>query len=384
MQIFKSIKKTLLTTVSVITLMGSLYASEPIGSISEHTGEAYLTRDLEKDALVVSGAFVPDVLLNDTAETKNGRMVIKFLDDAALDMTEYTKAYLDTVYYDPDPSKSKMTMRFVQGTARFTSGRLGMVPKKNIDLSTPTAQIAVRGTDFTTTIDELGRTLVILLPDKFGGPSGVIDVFNDGGTTTLDQAFQATMVSSFDSPPTNPVTITNLTVSMIDNMFIVNPPQEVKQAIEDQVADDLNEDQGLLDVDFLEFNELEGDAGLSNDALDEFSELDIDALDADFLPDLLDVVEELVRTTAKLDDKQAGQVGSFNLDGATGGFNKDSQYNIFEQDGDLVFFRSVNGEIRLQLAMDSSVRLDTFTDTWEGTILLNGGDDIIIVITQQN
>ena len=384
MQIFKSIKKTLLTTVSVITLMGSLYASEPIGSISEHTGEAYLTRDLEKDALVVSGAFVPDVLLNDTAETKNGRMVIKFLDDAALDMTEYTKAYLDTVYYDPDPSKSKMTMRFVQGTARFTSGRLGMVPKKNIDLSTPTAQIAVRGTDFTTTIDELGRTLVILLPDKFGGPSGIIDVFNDGGTTTLDQAFQATMVSSFDSPPTNPVTITNLTVNMIDNMFIVNPPQEVKQAIEDQVADDLNEDQGLLDVDFLEFNELEGDAGLSNDALDEFSELDIDALDADFLPDLLDVVEELVRTTAKLDDKQAGQVGSFNLDGATGGFNKDSQYNIFEQDGDLVFFRSVNGEIRLQLAMDSSVRLDTFTDTWEGTILLNGGDDIIIVITQQN
>jgi len=384
MQIFKSIKKTLLTTVSVITLMGSLYASEPIGSISEHTGEAYLTRDLEKDALVVSGAFVPDVLLNDTAETKNGRMVIKFLDDAALDMTEYTKAYLDTVYYDPDPSKSKMTMRFVQGTARFTSGRLGMVPKKNIDLSTPTAQIAVRGTDFTTTIDELGRTLVILLPDKFGGPSGIIDVFNDGGTTTLDQAFQATMVSSFDSPPTNPVTITNLTVSMIDNMFIVNPPQEVKQAIEDQVADDLNEDQGLLDVDFLEFNELEGDAGLSNDALDEFSELDIDALDADFLPDLLDVVEELVRTTAKLADKQAGQVGTFNLDGATGGFNKDSQYNIFEQDGDVVFFRSVNGEIRLQLAMDSSVRLDTFTDTWEGTILLNGGDDIIIVITQQN
>ena len=383
MQIFKSIKKTLLTTVSVITLMGSLYASEPIGSISEHTGEAYLTRDLDETPISV-GDIIPPVLLNDTAETKNGRMVIKFLDDAALDMTEYTKAYLDTVYYDPDPSKSKMTMRFVQGTARFTSGRLGMVPKKNIDLSTPTAQIAVRGTDFTTTIDELGRTLVILLPDKFGGPSGVIDVFNDGGTTTLDQAFQATMVSSFDSPPTNPVTITNLTVNMIDNMFIVNPPQEVKQAIEDQVADDLNEDQGLLDVDFLEFNELEGDAGLSNDALDEFSELDIDALDADFLPDLLDVVEELVRTTAKLDDKQAGQVGSFNLDGASGGFNKDSQYNIFEQDGDLVFFRSVNGVIRLQLAMDSSVRLDTFTDTWEGTILLNGGDDIIIVITQQN
>ena len=183
---FKSIRKTLLTTVSVATItVGSLSASEPIGSITEHKGEAYLTRDLQQEPIAV-GAVIPDVLLNDTAETKDGRMLIKFLDNAQLDMTEFTKAYLDKVYYDPDPSKSKMTMRFVQGTARFTSGRLGMVPKQNIDLSTPTAQIAVRGTDFTTTIDELGRTLVILLPDEFGGPSGVIDVFNDGGSITLD------------------------------------------------------------------------------------------------------------------------------------------------------------------------------------------------------
>ena len=381
---FKSIKKTLLTTVSVATItVGSLSASEPIGSITERKGEAYLTRDLQQEPIAV-GAVIPDVLLNDTAETKDGRMLIKFLDNAQLDMTEFTKAYLDKVYYDPDPSKSKMTMRFVQGTARFTSGRLGMVPKQNIDLSTPTAQIAVRGTDFTTTIDELGRTLVILLPDEFGGPSGVIDVFNDGGSITLDQAYQATMVATFDTPPTPPVTIANLTVSMIDNMFIVNPPTEVKKAIQEQVADDLEQDQGLLDVDFLEFNELEGDAGLSVNELDEFSELDIDALAVDFLPDLLDVVEELIRTTAKLEDKQAGQIGTFNLDGATAGLNKDSQYNIFEQDGDIIFYRDVNGTIRLQLAMDSSVRLDTYTETYEGTILLNGGDDIIIVITQQN
>ena len=259
-----------------------------------------------------------------------------------------------------------------------------MVPKKNVNLSTPTAQIAVRGTDFTTTIDELGRTLVILLPDKFGGPSGVIDVFNDGGTTTLDKPFQATMVATYDSPPTTPVTIANLTIALIDNMFIVNPPSEVKQAIQEQAADELNKDQGLLDVDFLEFNELEGDAGLSVNELDEFSEIDIDALSADFLPDLLDVVEELIRTTEKLEDKQATSGGKFALDGAVAGANQDSQYNIFEQDGDIIFYRDVNGTIRLQLAMDSSVRLETYTETYEGTILFNGGDDIIIVITQRN
>lgn len=368
-----------------MVLCGSALAADRIGSITEHTGNAFLTREVDTTPILV-GDVVPEVLLNDTAETKNGRMVIQFLDEAKLDMTEYTKAYLDKVYYDPDPSKSKMVMRFAQGTARFTSGRLGMVPKANIDLSTPTAQIAVRGTDFTATIDELGRTLVILLPDRYGGPSGVIDVFNDGGKTTLDQAFQATMVSTFDSPPTQPVTIQNLTVNMIDNMFIVSPPSEVKQAIEDAVSDEANEDQGILDVDFLEFTELEGDAGLSANELDEFSELDIDALNVDFLPDLLDVIEELDRTKAKLRDAQAGDPasGKFKLDGAVGGFNKDSQYNIFEQDGDVVFYRSVNGEIRLQFAADASVKLDTYTETWEGTILFNGGDDIEIVITQMN
>ena len=78
---FKSIKKTLLTTVSVATItVGSLSASEPIGSITEHKGEAYLTRDLQQEPIAV-GAVIPDVLLNDTAETKDGRMLIKFLDN---------------------------------------------------------------------------------------------------------------------------------------------------------------------------------------------------------------------------------------------------------------------------------------------------------------
>ena len=94
MQIFKSIKKTLLTTVSVATItVGSLSASEPIGSITEHKGEAYLTRDLQQEPIAV-GAVIPDVLLNDTAETKDGRMLIKFLDNAQLDMTELSLIHI--------------------------------------------------------------------------------------------------------------------------------------------------------------------------------------------------------------------------------------------------------------------------------------------------
>ncbi len=382
MQLFKSIRKTQLTIASLFLLMGSAFA-EPIGSIVEHKGSASLTRE-QGEELVVSGAYVPEVELNDTAVTENGRMLIEFLDKAELSLTENTKVYIDNVYYDPDPSKSKMAITMALGTARFASGRLGMVNKNNIDIQTPTASITVRGTDFTTTIDELGRSLVILLPDDDGNPSGIIEVSNQGGTVTLDEAYAATMVSSLDTPPTQSVQLANITNTMIDNMFIVNPPEEIKNALEEEYNDEIEADQGILDVDFLEFNELEGDAGLSKDEL-EFTELDVDFLDVDFLVDLLDVVEELVRTTESLADVQANQGGGqFTLKNAEIGFNKDSQYNIFEQEGDVVFYRNVNGSIRLAFDIGASARIDTSVEGYEGTILLNGGDDIIIVISQFN
>lgn len=382
MQLFKSIRKTQLTTASLLLFMGSVLA-EPIGDIIEYKGDSSLERETGEE-LSVTGTSVPKVELNDTAITENGRMLIEFLDKAELSLTEHTRVYIDNVYYDPDPSKSKMAITMAVGTARFASGRLNMVNKNNIDIQTPTASITVRGTDFTTTIDELGRSLVILLPGEDGEPSGIIEVSNNGGTVVLDEAYAATMVSTLDSPPTKSITISNITPNMIDNMFIVNPPAEVRNALEEELEDEQNQDQGILDIDFLEFNELEGDAGLSKDEL-EFTELDVDFLDVDFLVDLLDVVEELIRTTEDLADVQAQQGGGqFTLKNAEIGFNKDSQYNIFEQEGDVIFYRNVNGSIRLAFDIGASARIDTFVEGYEGTILLNGGDDIIIVITQGN
>ena len=230
---FKSIRKIAQATVNTF-LIGVALAftlnvnATSIGEITEFKGESKLVREAGNEVDVEIG-FVPDVNLNDTAETGNGRMLIQFLDEAELSLTENTKVYIDKVYYDPDPSKSKMAMRMALGTARFASGRLGMVNKNNIDIQTPTASITVRGTDFTTTIDELGRSLVILLPDEFGNSSGEITVSNKGGTIVLNEAFAATMVSSLDTQPTKQISLSGITVSMIDNMFIVSPPQKLKK-----------------------------------------------------------------------------------------------------------------------------------------------------------
>ena len=380
MLLSRLIKKILLTTVSTVLLIGSVNA-ESIGGVVESTGVGSLERESKK---VVEGAVGTEIQLNDTAQTAQGRMLIKFLDDAELSLIEHTKVFIDKIYYDPDPSKSKMVMKMALGTARFASGRLGMVDKSNIDIKTPTATIAVRGTDFTTTIDELGRSLVILLPDQYGAPSGEIVVSNEAGSVTLSQAYAATMVSSISTLPTQTVIIDNITPNVIDNMFIVNPPEEVAQAIEDQRVQEARFDYGQLDADFLAFDELDKDY---EDYLeeDDFNRLDYDALGGDFLVDLLDIIEELERTLGDLSDQQASTgMGKAVLKGATYGLNTDSQYNIFNEDGGLVFYRDVNGVISLRFLSGGGITVDTEVDGYKGIITADGGGDIVVVIKQSN
>ena len=380
MQQSQLIKKILLTTVSMFTFMGSVYA-DSIGDIVESTGIGGIVRNNE----TLPHDIGSDIVLYDEARTGNGRMLIEFLDKEELALTEHTQVYIDEVYYDPNPSLSKMSIRMVQGTARFASGNGKKINKANIDITTPTAQIAINGTDFTTTIDELGRSLVVLLPDDDGQASGEIVVINEGGEQILNQPYQATMVSSFETPPTVAVTIQNITPSMINNMFIVNPPQEVKIAVQEQAQDDLDKDQGILEVDFLEFNDLETDELKETEEDLEYSALDIDALNVDLLRDVLDVVEALdKKVRGSSADGASGSIGSFRVDGAVQGLNQDSQYNVFIEDEKLVFFRDVNGVIEIAFDSGSNVYLETIVEGYEGIILIGDGDDSRIIINQSN
>ena len=372
-------RKITQATVNALLLVGVAAQGASIGGIVESTGVGSLERETSDTVIATVGE---EIQLNDTAQTAKGRMLIKFLDEAELSLIEHTKVYIDKVYYDPDPSKSKMVMKMALGTARFASGRLGMVNKSNIDISTPTATIAVRGTDFTTTIDELGRSLVILLPDENGDPSGEIIVSNDAGSITLTEAYAATMVSSVSSMPTQKVIINNITPALIDNMFIVNAPKEVQMAIDEQMQDDSNIDMGALDADFLEFDELEKD--FDDYAGGEvYTRLDYDFLGSNLLTDLLDVVEELIRTMEQLEDVQEGAGNTaIRLTGAKWGFNDDSQYAIYEEDGGIVFHRDVRGVISLKFAKGGAITVVTEVEGYVGEITADGGEDINVFIKQ--
>ena len=144
-----------------------LQAADSIGNITELKGNARVVRDTPEEA-----ALEAPIRSYDSVETSNGRMSITFLDDTLIKLTEHSKVLIDEFIFDPDPAKSKMALNFAKGTARFVTSKLGKVAKENISIRTESATVGIRGTDFTITVDELGRSLVILLPNPDGTSSG--------------------------------------------------------------------------------------------------------------------------------------------------------------------------------------------------------------------
>lgn len=338
-----------------------------IGDISELTGTAEVIRDQSYGAELDF-----PIQQEDDVRTTVGRIAITFLDDSVVKLTEHSKLVITEYIYDPDPSKGKMAMKFANGTARFISSKLGKIDKKNIKLSTPTADIAIRGTDFTCTVDELGRSLIILLPDVNGLSSGEILVTTAAGTVTLNKPYEATTVDVWENSPTSPV-ILDLTLDIIDNMLIVAPPDEENLSTEQSTAY-VADSGALLDIDYLEFNELQQDY-LAEDAL-EFTELDINFLDINFFEDLLAIIEEVDQLSS--DNLSTGTL----VQGTEIGQDLETQIITLLQGEQIAFQRKVIQNAQLTVDASQGYTVILIQDGKYQQIVVNGGGNSTITITQ--
>ena len=361
----------------LIALIFSLNSYAEIGEISELRGNGEVLRKDQSDKLLAKTAL--GIFSYDDVRTGNGRIGITFLDSTIIRLTEHSKIIIDEYIYDPDPSKSKMALKMASGTARFITGALGKIDKQNIKIRTPSATVAVRGTDFTTTVDELGRSLVILLPNPDGSSSGEITVETLAGIEVLNQPFQATMVSMSESPPTKPVTLSNMTLGFIDNLLIVTPPDEVQQAVQEQSQSSTN----VLDVDFLEENDLDDDSDLSKDELqEEITRLDIDLLAVDFLQDLLQMIETVA--AGGRDDGAAGELDGVKLEGIVPGFDPNAQVYTFVEGEIFTLFRQVENTIDLELDKSGGYNIQILSAGRLISVTVNGGGENEIVINQSD
>jgi len=340
-----------------------------IGDISELNGSAQIVRDKTYDANLEFS-----IQSNDEAITTNGRMAITFLDDSKVSLTEHSQLIIDEYIFDADPSKSKMALTFGLGTARFITGNLNRIDKQNIKLQTPTANIAIRGTDFTATVDELGRSLIILLPDALGLSSGEIEVVTAMGSVTLNKPYEATTVSVFESAPSKPV-ILDLTLDMIDNMLIVTPPKE-EIIVQEEIT---TKKENILDFNDLDIDYLAEDY-LKEDSL-EFNELDINFLDVNYLEDLLNVLDALAIAE---DEDALAQATSTQLSGTLLGKDPDTQITALITGNVISLRRNVNESVRLDLNGSESYTVIFIQDGISNIVKVNGGSNSTITITQSD
>ena len=293
--------------LTLTTLATNSFAS--IGQVTLHTGVATIDRQDGDKGIEVKKEL--DVLSYDTLKTGNGKVGIEFIDDTRVDVTQHSKLVIDEFVYDPNTKTGSLSLKAKLGTVRYASGQIAKNSKQNVKITTPTATIAVRGTDFAMTIDEIGGSTIVLLPscnDVGFCYVGEIEVMTDAGFVIMNQAFQATSVSASESKPLKPILL-DLELDMINNLLIVTPPKKLDEAIQEEK---FKATANALDLDFLKFDDLEVD--LLEVEEDEYaSALDIDFLDQNFL---VDILEQLNRQLAlqmrnefdkKKDKKRAGK-----------------------------------------------------------------------------
>ena len=331
-------------TTIILILFYATSSWGSIGNVDKLEGKGVIDRD-KTDITLEEELPIEQY---DTVKTGNGKVGILFIDDTRVDVTQHSKLIIDEFVYDPNTKKGKLNLSAKLGTIKYASGQIAKTSRQDIIISTPTATIGVRGTDFSMTIDELGSSTIILLPscDVNGNCLvGEISVESAAGQVILNQAFQATQVFVPENPPTPPVTL-NLEIDMINNMLIIAKPKNLED--EDYVKK-IKAVADALDIDFLEIDDLDQDYLEEEEDL-YVTGLDIDFLQQNFLADILKQInEELAEQMRNEFDKQEERKS---IEGITLGKDPETGVIILDESPQWVWIREDASGAYIELRLD--------------------------------
>jgi len=334
--------------------------------VTEQTGPTEIVRSKKS---LPSSVNTP-VEMNDTIVTAKAKAKLTFEDNTTVNITEQSKLVIDDFVYDPKKGSGKVAMKVVLGTARYASGQIAKTNPQNVNVQTPTATVAVRGTDFSMTVDELGRSLIVLLPscDNRGCVTGAISVKNDAGEVLLEHAYQATVVASTSAAPTPPV-IVNVDQTNINNLLIVSPPPEIRRDEEEKTT------KTALDINFLNQDLLKYNA-LDEDELKKYRELDINYLDVDLLVNLLDLSnQQLAQSQEAILSEKTMLPGYSAASGLT--------YFFSDDESKLILRRATAHIAQVTIDREADVTVNINQDSVPLTQQVNRGGSTIITIIQK-
>ena len=132
-------------TLTILPVKSSLAT---IGEVTQLEGKGVIDRQDGEDDIVIEKQL--DIFSYDTVKTGNGKVGIEFIDATRVDVTQHSKLLIDEFVYDPNTKTGKLSLKAKLGTVRYASGQIAKNSATDVKITTPTATIGVRGTDFTT------------------------------------------------------------------------------------------------------------------------------------------------------------------------------------------------------------------------------------------
>ena len=357
--------------LATLLLLSLTTTSAEVGKVTEQSGPTEIRRD--KNSVVSS--ISSEVEMNDIITTANSKTAITFRDDTKVQITEQSKLVIDTFVYDGEKKTGKLGIKMALGTIKYASGQIAKNDPQQVMVETPTATIGVRGTDFSGTVDETGRSTIILLPSCPTGwknierdcVTGNISVTTIMGTIWLTKPFEAVVVNTVIAQPKS--AILNLSLDQINNMLIVTPPREVKEERTKDKSKAFNFlDENSLDKDMLKFS------GLDNNALDRPTGLERNYLDADFLLNYLDIQNSQML---------ANELDQFN--GLLPKYDKSTGLKYTVDDTTLTLYRETfSSYFELRVDTSKSLTLNINQDNLAIKQVVNSSGSTTITINQSN
>jgi hypothetical protein len=347
--------------VLALALIGLLatasQARADIGTVTELKGSGEIVRESN----VVGDSAGTALKSMDTAKTTKGKMRLDFIDDTRVDVIDNSILVIDDFVYDPASGTGKLDMRAALGTVRYASGQIAKNSRQNVRVRTPSATISVRGTDFIMVVNEIGGSMVTLLPscDTQGFcVTGEIKVETDEGFVVMNQAFQATQVSHRGQMPSSPVII-DLGEDQINNLLILRKKTVIEEE-EDQIRKRTRAMFEFLDIDALEFDDLDEDALVDDIKNIWATELDhgADYYLGEILYDMIDqlnaALSALFRDELKTQNEQI-------FDQKLGGYDEKTRITLLNEDPNWIITRTstdIENYLRLNLNQGYGYSID--------------------------
>jgi hypothetical protein len=159
-----------LSAMSLLAGFGSSLFAADAGTIQQLSGNVTITG---ADSVTRKAAPKDRVQAGDTIATEvKSETLIKLADDSTVVLRPNTQFQIAEFKYDKAPADSSI-MKLLRGTARMVTGLIARRVPANYRVSTPTATIGVRGTDF---------EVAVVPEDTSEARAGVYDFVREGAT----------------------------------------------------------------------------------------------------------------------------------------------------------------------------------------------------------